>query len=130
MPHFAVALSVDEAAGVLRQALAQVPLNVVAHIDGQANAARIGAAVPADQILEVFRPDLAVKVWQAHKPAGIDIPLRIHLYEEDGRTWVRFRTPSEVFSRHRSPALDALAVQIDPLFGDALASLYTHQEHR
>lgn len=130
MPHFAVALSVDEAVGVLKDAFAQVPLNVVAHINGQANAARNGATVPADQILEVFRPDLAVKVWQAHKPAGIDIPLRIHLYEEDGSTWVRFRTPSEVFSRHHSAALDALAVQIDPLFGNALASLYTYQERR
>lgn len=130
MPHFAVTLGVDEAVGVLKDALAQVPLNVAAHINGQANAARAGVAVPADQILEVFRPDLAMKVWQAHKPAGIDIPLRFHLYENGGRTWIRFRTPSETFARHRSAALDRVAQELDPLFARALAALDTYRAHQ
>ena len=91
-------------------------------------ARKLGIAVTADQILEVFRPDLAARVWQAHRPAGIDIPLRFHVYEDDGRTWIRFRTPSEVFARHRAPALDRLAQELDPLFARALAALNPYRE--
>ena len=128
MPRMSVSLNVDEAVGVLKDAFDQIPLKLVAHINGQANAAKLGIAVTADQILEEFRPDLAARVWQAHRPAGIDIPLRFHVYEDDGRTWIRFRTPSEVFARHRAPALDRLAQELDPLFARALAALNPYRE--
>lgn len=29
-----------------------------------------GGNVPADQILEAFQPGFALRVWNAHKPAG------------------------------------------------------------
>ena len=57
MIHFAVSLSVDEAAEKLIDAITACPMGLVAHINGQANCAQKGIAVPADQILEVFRPD-------------------------------------------------------------------------
>jgi uncharacterized protein (DUF302 family) len=76
----------------LTEAAQAVPMGVLAHINGQANCAKKGIEVPADQVLEIFRPDFAIRVWKAHKPAGIDIPLRIHLYAADGKTVVSYRT--------------------------------------
>jgi uncharacterized protein (DUF302 family) len=123
MIRFAVSVSVDEAAAKLIAAIAAYPMGLVAHANGQANCAKKGIAVPADQVLEVFRPDYAVKVWAAEKAAGIDIPLRIHLYEAGGRTWVAHRTASEVFRPYVNPQLDVLGGELDVIFNQLLSTL-------
>jgi len=123
MIRFAVSLPVAEAAEKLIAAIAAYPMGLVAHADGQANCARKGISVPADQVLEVFRPDYAVKVWAADKAAGIDIPLRIHLYEADGRTWVAHRPASDVFKPYVNPQLDVLGGELDAIFNQLLSAL-------
>jgi len=123
MIRFAVSLSVDEAVEKLLAAITAYPMGLVAHANGQANCAKKGIAVPADQVLEVFRPDFAVKVWAADKTAGIDIPLRIHVYEADGKTWVAHRTASEVFRPYASRQLDAIGAELDLVFNQLLAIL-------
>lgn len=123
MIRFAVNLSVDEAAEKLIAAVAAYPMGLVAHANGQANCAGKGIAVPADQVLEIFRPDYAAKVWAAEKAAGIDIPLRIHLYEADGTSWVAYRPAAEVFKPYANTQLDALATELDAIFAQLLASL-------
>ncbi len=123
MIRFAVNLSVDEAAEKLLAAVAAYPMGLVAHANGQANCAKKGIAVPADQVLEIFRPDYAMKVWAAEKAAGIDIPLRIHLYEADGKNWVAYRPAADVFKPYVNPQLDVLAAELDAIFTQLLASL-------
>jgi uncharacterized protein (DUF302 family) len=123
MIRFAVSLTVDEAAEKLIAAIAAYPMGLVAHANGQANCAKKGIDVPADQVLEVFRPDYAVKVWAADKAAGIDIPLRIHLYEADGRTWVAHRPATDVFRPYVNPQLDVLGGELDMIFNQLLATL-------
>lgn len=123
MIHFAVNLSVDQAAEKLLAAVAAYPMGLVAHANGQANCAQKGLTVPADQILEIFRPDYAVKVWAADKAAGIDIPLRIHLYEADGKNWVAYRPAADVFKPYANAQLDAIAAELDAIFAQLLASL-------
>jgi uncharacterized protein (DUF302 family) len=98
-------------------------MGLVAHANGQANCAKKGITVPADQVLEVFRPDYAVKVWAAEKAAGIDIPLRIHLYEADGLTWIAYRPASDVFKPYANPQLDVLGGELDTIFNQLLAAL-------
>lgn len=95
-------------------------MRVVAHINGQANAAKMGKEVPADQILEVFRPDFAIRVWNACKPAGHDIPLRIHVYEDGDAVKVACRMPSEVFAPFGSDALNEIGVELDGIFSSIL----------
>lgn len=123
MIRFAVSLSVDEAVEKLLAAIAAYPMGLVAHANGQANCAKKGMTVPADQVLEVFRPDYAVKVWNANKAAGIDIPLRIHLYEAGGKTWVAHRTASEVFRPYANMQLDTVGAELDLIFNQLLAAL-------
>lgn len=122
-----LSIGVDEAVARLLASIAEAPLALVAHIDGQANAARRGIEVPADQVLEVFRPDFAARVWAADKRAGIDIPLRIHVYDAEGITVVAHRPPSEVFRPYANPALDAVAADLAPLFGRMFACLQSVQ---
>ena len=120
MKTFTTALSADEAIEKLLAGVESVGLRVVAHINGQANAAKIGKTVPADQILEIFRPDFAIRVWAACKTAGHDIPLRIHVYEEDGVTKVACRMPTEVFAPYASDALMTVGEELDSIFNEIL----------
>lgn len=123
MNTFATPLSADEAIDALKRGVDAVGLRVVAHINGQANAKLIGQEVPADQILEIFRPDFAIRVWEACKPAGHDIPLRIHVYDDQGTTKVACRMPGTVFAAFDSPALDAIGAELDALFAQILAQV-------
>jgi uncharacterized protein (DUF302 family) len=126
---FTVSLDADAAAAKLIEAAQAVPMGVLAHLNGQANCAKKGINVPADQILEIFRPDFAIRVWKAHKPAGIDIPLRIHLVRAEGGTVVSFPHRRKVFAPYSKPELDAIAADIDTIFSGILATLNSFKEN-
>ncbi len=122
MKTFTTSLSADEAVNALLAGIESENMRVVAHINGQANAAKMGKEVPADQILEVFRPDFAIRVWAACKPAGHDIPLRIHVYEDGDEVKVACRMPTEVFAPFDSSELDEIGVELDGIFEKILSS--------
>lgn len=121
MKSFKTSLSAEDAVAALISGIEAENMRIVAHINGQANAAKMGKEVPADQILEVFRPDFAIRVWQACKPAGHDIPLRIHVYEEGDDVMIACRMPTEVFAPFGSAELDAIGTELDVVFSNILA---------
>jgi len=123
MKTFVTSLSAEEAVKALLAGIEAQNMRVVAHINGQANAAKMGKQVPADQILEIFRPDFAIRVWAACKPAGHDIPLRIHVYEDGDSVKVACRMPGEVFAPFGSAELDAIGVELDAIFNNILGSV-------
>jgi uncharacterized protein (DUF302 family) len=116
-------LGIENVISKLLSAINNQNMRVVAHINGQANAAKMGKEVPADQILEIFRPDLAIRVWEACKPAGYDIPLRIHIYEEGNMVRVAWRKPSDVFAPFGNTGLDVIAVELDEIFNHILGEI-------
>ncbi len=121
MKTFNSSLSAEQTVEQLLAGIEAQNMRVVAHINGQANAAKMGKTVPADQILEVFRPDFAIRVWDACKAAGHDIPLRIHVYELDAQVKVACRLPSEVFAPYDCQALDAIGEELDVIFNNILS---------
>ena len=123
MKTFTSILGAEETVTLLLSSIEAENMRVVAHINGQANAAKMGKSVPADQILEVFRPDFAIRVWDACKPAGHDIPLRIHVYEVDDRVKVACRLPSEVFAPYGSSALESIGGELDHIFNNILSQI-------
>ena len=96
-------------------------LRVVTRIDGQANAAKLGIDAPLDQIIEVFHPQYAAQVWRACKPAGLDIPLRIHIYDDGARIMLAYRQPSDVFAPYQNPQLEDIGRQLDQVFARIMA---------
>lgn len=104
----------EAAVATLKAAIDAQGLKLVSHINGQANAAKIGVEVPTDQILEVFHPSYAVRVWEACKPAGIDIPLRIHVSGDGEILRISTRSAREVFAPWANPDLEAIGSELDP----------------
>ena len=123
MKTFTSSLNAEDTVAKLLAGIEAENMRVVAHINGQANAAKMGKTVPADQILEVFRPDFAMRVWAACKPAGYDIPLRIYIYEDGDAVIVSCRMPTEVFAPYGSAELDAIGAELDSIFNNILSQV-------
>ena len=75
-----------------------------------------GVTLPGNAVVMVFRPDYAVRMLAASIDAGIEAPLRLYVTEEkDGTARISWRRPTAVFAPYGSPALDAMAAELDPI---------------
>lgn len=96
---------------------------LVAYINVRENARERGLMIDGNRILEVFRPDYAIRVWEADIEAGVDIPVRIHVCEgSDGYTYARYREPSNTFAPYDNDALSALGEELDSIFARIIES--------
>jgi uncharacterized protein (DUF302 family) len=92
-------------------------MGLVAQASASRGAAARGVKIPGNAVLMAFRNDYAVRMLAASVAAGIEAPLRLYVTENaDGTASLTYRTPSAVFAPYGSPALDAMAGELDPIF--------------
>jgi uncharacterized protein (DUF302 family) len=105
-----------DVATALERAIAEANLTLVCHANAQRGAAARGVRIPGNQVLMVFRNDLAVRLLNADPAAGFEAPLRIYLHENpDGTATLTYRAPAVVFAPYRHPDVAAVARELDPL---------------
>jgi uncharacterized protein (DUF302 family) len=101
----------------VEQAVEKHGMAVVARASASHGAASRGIKIPGNAVIMVFRNDYAVRMLKASVAAGIEAPLRIYVTEDaDGRARLTYREPSAVFAPYSSPALDAMAKELDVVF--------------
>lgn len=101
----------------VERAVAAHGMAVVASASASRGAAARGVTIPGNIVIMVFRNDYAVRMLQASVPAGIEAPVRLYVTENaDGTASLSYRRPSALFAPYRSPALDALARELDAVF--------------
>ena len=105
----------------LRKSIENNGLKVVSFIDARENLKKIGVNIGGNSILEVFHPKLAMEVFQHDLKAGIVIPLRIYVYEDDERTKVIAQSASELFKPFAG--LGELAKRIDSMIHAIVSSI-------
>jgi uncharacterized protein (DUF302 family) len=106
-----------QVAAALERAIADEKMALVCHADAQRGAAARGATIKGNQVLMVFRNDLAVRLLAADPSAGFEAPIRIYLYENaDGTATVAYTPPSVVFAPYRHPEVQTVARYLDPVF--------------
>ncbi|MCR2810610.1 MULTISPECIES: DUF302 domain-containing protein [unclassified Microbacterium] len=89
-------------------------IKVFAVIDHAAAAREAGLALP-DEIVAIFgNPTLGTTFMQYDARAGIDLPLRILIWDDDGSTKAAYTSPSDIVERF---ALDPSHVPVDKLSG-------------
>jgi len=92
-------------------------MGLVAKASASAAAAGRGVKIAGNTVLMVFRNDYAVRMLAASVPAGIEAPIRIYVTEDaDGKAAITYRTPSAMFAPYGNSQLDAMAVELDPVF--------------
>ena len=65
-------------------------------------------AIKGNQVLMIFRNDLAVRLITADPAAGFEAPIRVYLDENpDGTATVSYIRPTSIFALYRHPGVQA-----------------------
>ncbi len=103
----------------IHEVLAAKEVRVFATIDHAAGAREAGLEL-ADEVVVIFgNPAVGTGLMQDDPLVGLDLPLRLLVWDDLGTTRVAYHPPAELaehyaISLHR-PVLDALAGLLDPL---------------
>lgn len=102
----------------LNKAVKDNDMLLVTRASASAGAKSRGLDIPGDMVVGVYRNDFAVRMLEASVPAGIEAPIRFHLYEVTGGTArLAYRKPSAVFAPYDGgPELKAMAAELDAIF--------------
>ncbi len=104
-------------AEALERAVTEEKMALVCHANAQRGAAARGVTIKGNQVLMVFRNDLAVRLLAADPAAGFEAPIRIYVYENaDGTATVSYLPPTAVFAAYRHPDVQAVARELEPIF--------------
>jgi uncharacterized protein (DUF302 family) len=104
-------------AEALERAVTEEKMALVCHANAQRGAAARGVMIKGNQVLLVFRNDVAVRLLAADPAAGFEAPIRIYVYENaDGTATVSYIPPSVVFAPYRHSEVQAVARERDVVF--------------
>jgi uncharacterized protein (DUF302 family) len=113
--------SVSETVARLEAALAARDIKVMAKVDHGANAKGVGVDLPPTMLLIFGNPHAGTQLMGASRTAGIDLPLKALVYEENGAVVLAHSNIGDIAARHGIDAgLPALA-KIDALLAAAAA---------
>jgi uncharacterized protein (DUF302 family) len=88
--------TVAETVGAIKGALSERGIQVFAEIDHAAGARAAGLEL-SDEILIVFgNPAVGTALMQADPRAGLDLPLRILVWDDGGQTRIAYHDPREL----------------------------------
>jgi len=119
----ASAHTVAETVARLESLLRERGVLIFARIDFSADAARAGLTMRPEQMLIFGNPRAGTPLMQAQPLAGLDLPLKALIFEDEGgKAWVAWNDPQYVIRRHGLPvALAANLAAVVPLIEQALS---------
>ena len=114
--------SVADTVSRLEQMIADKGMTLFASIDQSAAASQAGLRLRETVLVLFGNPAAGTLVMEAAPLAGLDLPLKVLIWDDAGQTKVTNYSPSALAGRYRlSPDLEAKLAGIDPLT-DALVS--------
>ena len=76
------------------------PLRLMATVDHAANAAAVDMDLPPTTLLVFGNPKVGTPLMQNSRTAGIDLPQKMLVWEDDGQTKVTYNDPEYLANRH------------------------------
>jgi uncharacterized protein (DUF302 family) len=85
----------------LEAALKEAGVGVFARIDHAAGAISVGMSLRPTEILIFGNPQAGTPLMQAHQTIGIDLPLKVLAWEDEGgNVWLTYNEPAWLAKRH------------------------------
>ncbi|HWP48509.1 MAG TPA: DUF302 domain-containing protein [Candidatus Limnocylindrales bacterium] len=104
----------DKTIKQLEDAITANKVMAVNKIDHQNMLTMVGMNIKGSKTYEVFRPDFGKILFESNPAAGLEIPLRIYVYEnKEGKTVVSYHKPSVALAVYKNPKLDELGKTLD-----------------
>jgi uncharacterized protein (DUF302 family) len=117
------AASVTETADRLVAAAEGAGATVFARVDHAAGAAAVGEELPPTTLVIFGNPRIGTPILQADRRAGLDLPLRVLIWEEDGATMLGYEEPDALKERYgiagADEAFDAMRGALENLTSEA-----------
>jgi uncharacterized protein (DUF302 family) len=104
---------------------ANAAIRTIAQVDHGAAAADAGLSLEPNRVIFFGNPALGTPVMQAGRTAGIDLPQKMQVFEEDGRVFVAYNAPSYIADRHGAGGAATLGTITNALAGLAQAATNT-----
>ena len=98
--------SVSDTADKLVGAVEGAGATVFARVDHAAGAASIDAELPPMTLVMFGNPRIGTPIMQAAPAAGLDLPLRVLIWDQDGTTQVGYLDPAELKARYSVEGAD------------------------
>jgi len=93
--------SVEETVERLRGSLERRSITVFATIDHAAGAREVGLELPDETVVVFGDPRAGTPLMQKDPTVGIDLPLRVLVWDERGTTKVGYQDPTELADHYR-----------------------------
>lgn len=85
----------------LTAALVSRGLAVFARVDHAANAASVGLSLRPTEVVIFGNPEGGTALMQDRQTSGIDLPLKVLVWEDaGGKTWLTYNDPEWIARRH------------------------------
>ncbi len=97
----------------LKAAIKANKMGIVAEACADCGARAMGVTIRGNRVIMIYHPRFAIRMLKASVPAGIEEPLRLYVTEETAGARLTYRLPSHVFAPYETPALDAMAGELD-----------------
>jgi uncharacterized protein (DUF302 family) len=95
-------------------------LSVVAELDHQENAASVDMELPPTRVIFFGNPQAGTPLMQSSQRAGLDLPQRMLVWDDEGAVKISYNDPEYVADRHGIEGQDDLLANIaDALDGIA-----------
>lgn len=98
--------SVSETADRLVSAAEGAGATVFARVDHAAGAQAVGEELPPTTLVIFGNPRIGTPILQADRRAGLDLPLRVLIWEEDGATMLGYEDPDALKDRYEVEGAD------------------------
>ena len=114
----ASAHSATETVERLRALLTQKGIELFAHIDHAAGATSVGLALRPTHVLIFGNPRAGTPLIQARQTAGLDLPLRVLVWEDgEGKVWLTYRSVKDLARQHHITGRDETVEALDKGLG-------------
>ncbi len=115
-------VSIDDTYATLRSALEANPnISIVAEVDHQANASSVDKELNPTKIIFFGNPNLGTPLMQKNQLAGLDLPQKILVYQNEGEeVYAGFNNTTYLSARHNLDGVETL-----PMIKKALTNLST-----
>jgi uncharacterized protein (DUF302 family) len=117
--------SVSETIERLLAALEQRSITVFARIDHAEGARSVGLALPDETVLVFGSPRAGTPLMQADATVGIELPLKILVWDDDGTTTLGYHDPTELAAAYELGSAAGVLEQMQRL----LAALVAEAAH-
>ena len=89
-----------------KQGIKNIKAKIFVEIDHQQGAQSIGSSLPSNTLILFGKPQLGTPIMQKHPSMGLDLPLRVNIYEDHNKkAYISFRTLSSIADQH-TPKLE------------------------